>query len=567
MKQLGSASSLILFGLAALALSACGGGQSVDRVGWSSVVDAIPSDATWAMYADLDADEMAQISSSLPNTLQSVIDAGGGGALDEFAAATGIDLREPGALGETGIDLGGEFAVFSTSVTPVALIRLSDEEAFLSVVDRVVAYHPDVEVTDVEVAGGPMRRLAVEAWAVDVGVRDGWGLVRVGRADGQWGVAEDELLRALQGPADGGFSSSDIATDLFGRAVGDEAVASVMYARTGLVDEIAALLRSGELDMDALDAMGLAEAPADDPACAAASARLQSMWPWVGAIEFRTPGRAGYERSAMVAHLDEATAARLAPAFGEALSVDDALLDDAVMFFSAEVALRGLVDAVEGDPETASCGGLGALSGMLAQAATDNARLVDYNLGYVDGGFAFALFDVRMAGFLPFVDSVLMIGSNNATALFEEAQQLLEDAGASGSTDTSAPMTSIDYQLLHLAIEAIRADDRNVFAVGEVPRAVTNALAADARDGDGVEFMQARLNGARLADVLEQLIEMAGNTGSLPPEAVEELERSAAQSRAIDRIDARGRIESGGLVIETTSVYDQDALFEAMGGQ
>jgi hypothetical protein len=99
---------------------------------------------------------------------------------------------------------------------------------------------------------------------------------------------------------------------------------------------------------------------------------------------------------------------------------------------------------------------------------------------------------------------------------------------------------------MHLAIEAIRTDDRNVFAVGDVPRALTNALATDLRAADGGIFGRMRLNGARMADVLDEMGTMLGNTGSLPPDALAELQRAAAQMRAVDRIDGELRIEAMG---------------------
>ncbi len=565
MKQVGGLRYTIVCALGGLALAACGGGQSVDRVGWDSALDAIPSDATWGVFADLRAEEVEAMAGAVPASLQTLIDTGAGELLAEFEAATGIDPMSPDALEQTGIDLTGEFAVFSTSVAPVALIRLSDEAAFLRVVDRVIDYHPDLEVQDVEIAGGPMRRLLVEDWQIDVGARDGWGVVRVVMSDGTWGADDAALLEVLRGHGDGGFASSAIARDLYGRARGDEAVSSVVFARTGLVDEVAALVSSNAMSADALDAMGLTGAADEEPACRQASARMQQMWPWIGGIEFATEGRVGWQRAEYVAHLDRATADRLRPAFRGALAPPDDLLDNAVWFGSLDVDLRTLVDAFEGDAATSSCRGLGALSGGLAWLVDEQARLIDYNLGFVDGGFAMALLDVRLAGFLPFVEAVTMIGSDNPTALFEEAQALIEDAGATGTPDTSAPLTTVDYQLMHLAIEAIRTDDRNVFAVGDVPRALTNALATDLRAADGGIFGRMRLNGARMADVLDEMGTMLGNTGSLPPDALAELQRAAAQMRAVDRIDGELRIEADGVVLEMTSEYDMDALIEAMG--
>ena len=58
---------------------------------------------------------------------------------------------------------------------------------------------------------------------------------------------------------------------------------------------------------------------------------------------------------------------------------------------------------------------------------------------------------------------------------------------------------------------------------------------------------------------------MLGNTGSLPPDAIAELQRTSAQMRAVERVDGELRVESDGIVLEMTSEYDMDALIEAMG--
>ena len=100
MKQVGGLRYSVVCALGGLALAACGGGQSVDRVGWTSALDAIPSDATWGVFGDLRAEEMEAVAGAMPASLQTLIDAGAGDALAEFEAATGIDLTSPAGWAE-----------------------------------------------------------------------------------------------------------------------------------------------------------------------------------------------------------------------------------------------------------------------------------------------------------------------------------------------------------------------------------------------------------------------------------------------------------------------------------
>ena len=146
-----------LFALAALA--ACGGGsaQRPPEALWSvpehrqadlAVLDIVPAHVGYAYMVDLTPEDAAMLRAQWLGSplLRSVA--------DELRRETGIDLTGDDALERLGVDLEGEFAVFSTALSPVAVFELADADAFRALVDGQRERNPDIVWSTTSIAGG-----------------------------------------------------------------------------------------------------------------------------------------------------------------------------------------------------------------------------------------------------------------------------------------------------------------------------------------------------------------------------------------------------------------------------
>lgn len=540
--------STTLVSALALAATACGGASGSSGSGASglnSLHDAIPADAAWVLigrnhpaHTDMMQSQWVQQMSSLS-----------GAELDEAMAMTGIDWSSPEAIAQTGIDINGEFALFSQTGAPVMLFQLDDREAFVEFVatiedanpDLATSYEPWIELDD------------TRSWDIDDGVGIDLGLagsvvvMRARTGDASLDTPDEAVERYLRGFAQGErFVDTADAERL--RELSPGEVYSYAWASTIALDPIVRAVQS-MFDVETTDA----------DVCDVTRERMATTMSSIGMFTTFDADDPMQTTSAWVARFSAAGAERMRAAFPPTVGGAMDHAGDAAFAAIGTSNLRAMVDVVQADPAAASCPGIAALPGLLAANLSAYERTIDYNLDFFDGTFAFGLFDVRMAGFLPFVDAAFMVGSENPTRLMEEVQELIEGQGGRGEIDVDAAMTTLEYSLMHLSITLMKADDRMVIAVGDVPAAFTNTLATGAADADGAPFAHFVWNGDRVRALLDMGLGYVRDNGVLQGEQLEAVEASFSQWYAIDSITIDAGFDGTDLVVTATSHLDPDA--------
>jgi len=540
--------SLPLLLALSIAATACGGASGAGSGSsgeLASVHDAIPADAAWVLvgrnhpaYIDMTRSQLVQQMSMLS-----------GAELDEAAAWTGIDWSSPDALDATGIDLEGEFAIFSPSGMPIVLFELDDREAFLDLVASVEDANPDWGTNyDPWLDFEDTRSWDLgDGAGIDLGIAGRFAVVRGRIGDESLDVSDDAVARSLRGYGSGErFVDTDHAERL--RALSPGEVYSYVWLDTAGFDPMVRAVQK------ALDVQ-----TTDDASCAVSRERLVTTVPGMGAYTTFDADDVYRSTSGWIVRFSAAGAERMRAAFPPTVAGAMDHADTAAWAAIGTSDLRALVDLVQADPSTSSCAGVAALPGMLAADLAGYRRTIDYNLEFFDGTFGFGLFDVRMAGFLPFVDAAFVVGSENPTRLMEETQELIENNGGRGEVDVDAAMTTLHYDLMHLSITLVKTDSRMVVAVGEVPAAFTNTLATGTTNGGDSPFGHFVWNGDRVRALLDMGLGYVRDNGVLQGEQLQALEASLTQWYRIDRLTVTAGFDGDDLVVTATSDIDPDA--------
>lgn len=506
---------IALVAIAALA-AACGGRQQGNGlqdlgfdVGVQNILDIVPATVSYAYIADFDEDDAARMRSQWRSS------AFGPAFASIVESQTGHDLSDQEGLAEIGINLLGEFGIYSTTALPVAIARLAEPTKFEAFVADYRSRNPDMVWSSFAIAESTFWSTDVEEngehlASIDLGVVGNYAVLRV-RSPIEGSFIDDEALAALiQGTNSTTLAADPRISSLQARA--DGIVSSVGLLDTDLFRKIFSFVAT----FSGLD-------QPDNPNCDSTSDAIAQAIPWAGIVQYRT---GDIRRGVQVVQLSEEAAARAAGVLGGTSNETFDAAADSPLFFSFNFNLDAALSLMNGDPRLVDeCNDLGALSGALA---TLNQRVSADRRDFVrklTGLFMFTLEDMSMAGFIPRISAGLTIGSSNPIPLTEAFQGMLTDTGAIGSVDDTAPFTTFEYSLMGYTIRISQLLDRVVVATDDVPIALFNSMAvSEDRSGD---FMQMRMLGVPIAEMLRETERVAGG-------ASDQFEAMAASYEVID---------------------------------
>jgi hypothetical protein len=535
--------ALVLVALT-LALSACGGrstpGTGLWLLGTSSepsapqdIFDIVPAGASYALAYDIvDADATFVRSSLHADPAIASLNAA-------FEEATGRTLLAEDGIEGVGIDPTGDVAIFSTSVAPVFIARLSNPGAFQSFLLDVQERNPDVLWSKLRVGGAEFLTGTRDGIAIDAAVVGRHAVARVRLGNPAWDVDDETLSAILLGEAGRGLRSDARSLALL---QGEDApLAMLAFADLRAVWEAgSAIAETGGVETEAFD---------DDDhrdRCERAAEKVFEAVPWIGGASVRDGDHR--QRTTYLMSLSASaarSAATLLPGTFDAIGTD---ADDAAFFTAVNFDIQTALRAANADADLVDCPNAGAIVGLVG-------TLQELGSGYIedlpfDGLAALALYDVDLGGFIPRIDAILSVGSADAIAVAELVQELLEQSGATGAVDETASHITLDYSLLGFRFRLIQTDDRVVLATGNAPVSLTSALSDSTARRPGAPFYRANLDGEDVARIFDHI---AGWLQSNRPHDEDTLRTVTAVRDAystIGRIVATGHVEDRGLVIE-----------------
>lgn len=491
-------------------LAACGGSQHTTTAvsaGWDSIWDVVPAEATWAFAMDM-PDANAEFTRDAWWRALSTEQVGGNPLLSGLQDL-GLTIESPEDINGLGIDLGGSVAVFAVDLAPIVVVQLSSPSDFQTTINRVVEQNPDFEESQVSVSGLQMRRFTTwDGDQVDVGVTGTWAVLRFNNSGGQ-GVDDEALTRALRPTSGARFVERDDVRNLLGRAPAGYVVNQItVLPSTTIAAAVRQLLASNaEGATPQVQALGIRllepeyASDAERAACLAAEERLLTTVPGFGLVSMHRESNTGDGISEAVTFLSRAGAERLTGAFRPSVELSDGQNPPAFQV-AANIHLPSLLDLVQGDAALRSCPDLGSIAGHLVRLRNRHRNDLAQADQFFTGQFTAALYDFQMAGFLPQVTAAGMMGTLNPASILQLLQRQLEQNGATGTVDETAPLMTIDYRMLGFAFRLIRADDRVVASVGAVDRAQALDLASRA-PAPGAPFLIATWDGEQMRPILE----------------------------------------------------------------
>ncbi len=551
-----------LVALLALGIAACGGRQrpsATNDVWWTDIGQLVPADVTWAFVGDPDAVDIEELRRNW-----SLATLGEGSEMTEILrdleANTGVDFRSPAALDQVGLDAAGQFAIFSTALAPMMVFSLADRAAFEAVVERVLDANPDATATDAEFGGLAFRTIVVEELALDVGTFDRWAVVRFRLADDATsGVPDAEFSALLSAPPSAALLASPEATATQAYLPAGLAMSSFGVIRSAALSEaIERALVLLDSEQEQLDAMGLDSlstgyrSDEERARCEAAAERFTTSIPWIAMAAARDQADQGTAHAVSVIRVSPAAAERATDAV---TPLSPAIVDDganAAIYFAGGLDVAALLGQMNGDRTLTRCPSAAAIPGAMGRLREQIGREAIDVPRYVDGRFAFALYGMRFAGFLPFIDAIAAAGSPNPALLSEPLQQQIESNGGQGRTDPTSAITTIDYDLMHLDIRLLLSERDIAIGVGEVPQRTLNALAAPTDGAAGDPFLVARLSGARVAGILEGVLGWAESNGTATEEIRKAIEPMITAYRRIESITGTAWLQGSDVVFRQT---------------
>lgn len=551
-------------GLAFTALlgGACGGAQrgGGDTVWFASAAELVPADVAWAYVADPDARAgqdavaaMDQFSSfATPQNLPP--------GIRELAEATGLDLTGD-VYAQVGVDPAGEWAAFSSGALPVVVARLSDPQAFADTVSRILDANPDAEVESVEYARHPFQRVDVGPISIDVGVIGHWGIVRVANGDAVAGYSDEAFAALLTRAPEASILAAPELAAVASRAGGAPLMTYGVMRSTPLAAGVESLLLGLSDDREDLQAMGVTglatgyRSADEEERCVAAAERLTTALPWAAFAGLRDPADPSVVRSWAQLHLGMAAAERAAevihPLAGDLLAEGS----DAAIYLASGVDFLRLVLESTSDPTLSRCPNAGAILGAIGEIRRMGGSGLTRASQMADGRGALALYSVRFAGFLPFVDAAVAVGSPNPALLAEPVQRELEQNGAVGTVDATAAVTTIRYDLMHLDLTMLLGDDSVALGVGDVPQRVLNGFVAPAGayDDSGAPFGMMSVSGPAFVAILQTVRDWAAQGEMLPAEAAQSVDNLIAGYSKIDWVRMDATLEGSDIVLSTSA--------------
>jgi len=515
--------------LAVMALIACGGGQNRDAGSgptWTTLHDAIPPTATYAMVSSWDSETaeaqdarlrgalnaFVQLTAVARFWMQQNVTAESGltnfAMPDPFRAARerlGVDLNAPDASASLGIALEGEFAIFSTAIDPVLILPMSDPSAMRQAM-RHMADSPGTNTSSMRIARMPMTRYDFGGTSsIDVGVFDNFAVIRFNTGLLNAETTDANLANALRGFAIGArLIDTPGPASVLARSPEGTRLERFSFARTETLD-ILTLAVSANAARTYLS-------PEHEEMCAISGDRFLATIPWVAEAAFSDPSMEGTHHQLSVVHFSHGGSDRVRPLITS--GIDDASMytDEAALFFSGGANLRGLLDAIQAPPDAHTCPNIAAIPGAMARLREENRRLINYNLRYFNGTITGALLDFRMLGFIPSATGTVMIGTNDPPGLNDQVQRRLRQMAGRGAVNPTASMPTIVYNVLGQEVTIVTATDRVVIAAGNVGTSRLHHLSNAPINQEGLPFLRVDWLGEAAQPILDRLIEYDADT-------------------------------------------------------
>ncbi|MFT6398919.1 MAG: hypothetical protein ACJAYU_003681 [Bradymonadia bacterium] len=527
---------------------ACGGRQQGGGlqdlgfdVGVQNILDLLPSPISYAYITDFDEDDAARMRSQWRSS------ASGPAFASIVQSQTGYDLTNQEGLAEIGIDLLGEFGIYSTTALPVAIARLSEPMKFEEFLAGYRSRNPDMTWSSFAIADSTFWSTDIEEngdhiASFDLGVVGNYAVLRV-RSPIEGSFVDDTALAALiEGTHALSLSSDPRIASLQARA--DGTISSVGLLDTELFRKVFTFVTS----------FGEFERP-ENPNCDSTSDAIAQAVPWAGIVQYRA---GDIRRGIHVVQLSEAAAARAAGVLGGTSDETFDAAADSPLFVSWNLNLDAALSLMNGDPRlTGECADLAALSGALGTLNGQVDPVIRDFLRKLTGLFMITLEDLNIAGFIPRVSAGFAIGSANPVPLTEVFQNALTEMGAVGSVDDTAPFTTFEYSILGFTVRISQLLDRMVLATHDVPIGLFNSMAVS-EDQNG-DFMQMRMLGAPIAEMLREVQRFA--IGEITEEAQSQFEAVAASYESINWMTYTLALDSntivGTIAVELTPVEEE----------
>jgi hypothetical protein len=357
------------------------------------------------------------------------------------------------------------------------------------------------------------------------------------------------LLAAPEAQALAAHAPSESRTTSFG-----------ILRTAALSDAAEALLLALDAQRDDLAAMGLnglATRYRNDEErvrCADAAERLATSVPWVGFVMARDTANPDLSHGATVIQLSLAAAERARSAvrpIPTSLAAEGA---DAAIFIAGGLDVAMLLSQNNADPALTRCPNAAAITGAIAKLRSELADGdLDEFTAMSDGRAAFALYDVRFAGFLPFVDAAVSVGSPNPLLIAEPLQRQIERNGGQGAVDATSAHTTVAYDLMHLDLLLSFNDSNLAIGVGEVPQRAMNAMLETATSDTLGPFMVYRIWGPRLAEIIEGAAQWAKTNGMLTPELDQSVQQMIGTYRRVESMVMHGTVQNSQVVFNLES--------------
>lgn len=536
-------------------LAACGGAQSNrSSLAWSSSFDAVPSDATWAVAADLDARSARALEESGPQTLA---------ALSQAAEVMGplmqIALEPLGAPRDAGLDPLGDYALFSTAVAPIVVMRVADMDVFMDVLSESADAH-GLEQTSSRVAGVDFVRFAQDEVTLDVGGVGAFAVLRVGTGQPALDVSDQAFAEVLSGDPSKRWTATDEYDVARSRVASEGELASFAFARVAPLEQAfdALVSDAGSDAMGATLPTGYRD-EAQRAECREIAERMTTSMPFFSGVGVRTGRRTQVSASGL--QLSTALAESYADVLGNGVAPAAAAFDDAAIYMGLGLDLAALLQTVRAPASAADCPGIAAIPGNIAQLRDRFSHEVERNLAWASGGGAFALFDLAVDGMIPMPDAALVLDSRDPVGLAGFIETQMRNGGAAVSVDETSPFTTIEYNLFFvLNVRVMQLEDRLVISVGEAAHNAASALALAERSP--ARFGEMRVNARTLETIVGGVLDYLRETNALPPEQLAQFESSMSANELMERSDVRVEVVGNEIRWTGEAVFREDASAE-----
>jgi len=534
-------------------LAACGGaagttpsarlaeGGLFDAADWGSPLDGlagiVPADATYAFVADIPEGYGATMDATLAPVFTAEL-------VEQLRQVSGRSITGPADLRALGFDLEGDYAMYSTGVLPVAMLRVANVDAIADLIDDVLDLNPDV-------LWEPWAGLGPRGWRFDfdqievlVGFAGPYLTVSM-HAAGHPALGADEamFLTTVAGGAGRSLADGDLLSS--GRAARRETLYSV-----GAVD-LAALFRLSTQLAEVSPQTVSYESDALRSRCAAQIERMGTALPAMSLHAWYKTGERNESWGTVRLDLGTTAAQTAARVVRGAPALADDATAGAAMMMSLGFDLAALLDAMRGDASLVDCPDAAAIAGGFAQLEESARPQRDQAMAWASGWGSLGVFGFR-GGFTPAVDAVVGFGTPNPVGVVEQLQSMLTGAGATGSVDATAPFPTFVYSLFGQSIRIAQQEDRVVVGAGSVPVAVINTLATASLGGDSAPFASMSINGPVLYEAMTSAMAMLATFGG-DSATTEALNKMLDPYRTIERMTATAAMREGSIVFETYS--------------